>query len=103
MNLAVRIGAGCLRSSSVELTFRNVAVGSTGFQAVTMTQASRQDASPADPAAPPQAQLLEHLRVATTGEYEILGELGRGGMATVFLAHEIALERKVGSGRSGWT
>jgi serine/threonine-protein kinase len=40
-------------------------------------------------------QLLEKLRQATLGVYEIHGELGRGGMATVFLAHEISLDRKV--------
>ncbi|MDH5283670.1 MAG: serine/threonine protein kinase, partial [Gemmatimonadota bacterium] len=39
--------------------------------------------------------LLEMIRQATIGEYEILGEIGQGGMATVFLAHEIALDRKV--------
>lgn len=41
------------------------------------------------------AGLLDALRRATTGDYDVGGELGAGGMATVFLAHDLALGRKV--------
>jgi len=41
-----------------------------------------------------EAQLAA-LRRATLGSYEVLVEIGRGGMATVYLAHDLALDRKV--------
>ena len=40
-------------------------------------------------------QLLSALRAATADEYEIERELGRGGMAAVFLARDMALHRRV--------
>jgi serine/threonine-protein kinase len=44
---------------------------------------------------PGREELQERLGAATRGEFEILGELGRGGMATVFLARDSGLGRKV--------
>jgi serine/threonine protein kinase len=40
-------------------------------------------------------ELLEKLQAVTHGEYEVLWQIGRGGMATVFLAREISLDRWV--------
>ncbi|MFN0097029.1 MAG: protein kinase domain-containing protein [Gemmatimonadaceae bacterium] len=40
-------------------------------------------------------EVLERLRAATAGEYEIVRELGRGGFATVYLARDVSLERDV--------
>jgi serine/threonine protein kinase len=39
--------------------------------------------------------VLPLLHEATAGEYEILGELGRGGMAIVYAASDLSLNRKV--------
>jgi uncharacterized protein YjdB/tRNA A-37 threonylcarbamoyl transferase component Bud32 len=41
------------------------------------------------------AEVLRQLREVTRGRFEVERELGHGGMAAVYLAHEVALDRKV--------
>ncbi len=42
-----------------------------------------------------EQSMLDLLRHATLGDFEVLKELGRGGMAMVYLGHDLALNRKV--------
>ena len=39
--------------------------------------------------------MLDRLEKALSGRYEVKRELGRGGMATVYLAHDVKHEREV--------
>ena len=44
---------------------------------------------------PDQAEQFDRLRAALADRYRIERELGRGGMATVYLAHDVKHNRKV--------
>src|SRR5881398_2561468 len=59
------------------------------------TPAVRVTAPAAGPKETERDALLDALGKATLGEYVIQAEVGRGGMATVYLAHDLALDRKV--------
>ena len=53
------------------------------------------DVKQGQPPATGSDDLRAVLQTATLGHYEVLQELGAGGMATVFLAHDITLDRLV--------
>jgi len=52
-------------------------------------------AGPASEGDPTWGPVVERLRAAFANEFEFDGELGRGGMAAVFRARELALNRRV--------
>jgi len=54
------------------------------------------DGSSETPTLTPQGrEIFERLKTATAGRYEIMRELGRGGMAVVFLGYQKSLDRPI--------
>ena len=47
------------------------------------------------PGGRPLDDLLQHLQDALSGRYRVESEIGRGGMATVFLAEDLKHHRRV--------
>jgi len=48
-----------------------------------------------DTLSPQSREVFERLKQATAGQYEILKEVGRGGMAIVFLGYQKSLDRQI--------
>jgi serine/threonine-protein kinase len=78
------------------------AIGSTGLTSTPPQAPTSRNPSSSDPTAAgfasdpsPWAAIGERLQQATLGEFEIFTELGRGGMAAVYLARDLALNRRV--------
>src|ERR1044072_5946384 len=77
--------------------FQGTPRGSAGIKRARRLAPTRRSVYPCrEPASrPPLSNGLETLRAALAGRYEIQRELGRGGMATVYLAHDANHDRPV--------
>ncbi|HUQ83631.1 MAG TPA: protein kinase [Gemmatimonadaceae bacterium] len=69
-----------------------LAAPAAAFAAPVVAQVAERDAARADER---RSRLADALRAALSGRYDIERELGRGGMATVFLAHDHRHHRRV--------
>src|SRR3954469_4663802 len=82
-----------------KLTAQRKTVGATAqmgsFELPTVMAGPTGQTEPRSREASAQARMIEALKAATAGEYEIVRELGRGGMAIVYQAHDLSLDREV--------